>query len=604
MTALRKHDTYSPSLSSALHRGIITDVDQALHILADDTVIAVDFETTGVHIRKDRIMVVSLFGEQSFTPCVLHVRGDVMALAPLFGRSDVTFIYHNGANFDIPLQMAHGLPAPALAYDTLVGENIVGTGRKDAKVNLKDTLQRRLGVRITKNIDHGSWSKPDDLTRDQLIYCIEDIIHMCALYRAQQQLASDTGQLAALELEMDIVPLMAHMVYNGLPINLDTLREYRNKCEEAAVDAGVELMLAIGSINMGSWQQVKSGYANVGIRLDSTGAPYLNDLLLSTNDQLYEQGVITSPDYGDEAKRLIQLKLDFAENRKILSMFSDQWILNNVYDGRVYPRYRQCGCQTGRMSSDGPNIQQTPRILRSEAVPVFRGADDWVFVSVDYVQIELVIAAWIAQDHYMLSLFERGDDVHKTLGGYFYGKKPEDIVKKERQVAKSANFGLLYGAGAEGLRRYAASNKVFMTYEDAVRIRGVFFDIFPGIRKWHRQAYNLVRDGYKKSTVITMPNGFRRVLAGIDFKPSSILNTQVQGSAAVGIKQALRQMRQWEMDEYLVSAVHDEIVAYCPANIAEQYAEAMQLCMVDGMSSIVQCPVRTETTISPYWSKG
>jgi hypothetical protein len=108
-----------------------------------------------------------------------------------------------------------------------------------------------------------------------------------------------------------------------------------------------------------------------------------------------------------------------------------------------------------------------------------------------------------------------------------------------------------------------------------------------------QKAYAICRT--RNSCVITLPNGARRVLAGRSMSPSIILNTPVQGTAAVGMKLGLIEAGKKGLDRYLGAVVHDEAVACVPDEFAEEYALNMQDCLVRGMQSVVKhCPVKAE----------
>ena len=123
-------------------------------------------------------------------------------------------------------------------------------------------------------------------------------------------------------------------------------------------------------------------------------------------------------------------------------------------DGFVRASYMQLGADTGRMSSIKPNNQQIPR--DSEFRQCVQAPKGWKIVDADFSQMELRLAAALARDKNMTAAFQRGEDLHDYTA---------EQMGCDRQIAKSANFGLLYGAGTEGLRNYAGSSGVIMSTE-------------------------------------------------------------------------------------------------------------------------------------------
>ena len=134
------------------------------------------------------------------------------------------------------------------------------------------------------------------------------------------------------------------------------------------------------------------------------------------------------------------------------------------------PSYMQLGADTGRMSSIKPNNQQIPR--DSEFRQCVEAPEGWKIVDADFSQMELRLAAALANDENMIQAFIRGEDLHDYTA---------EQMGCDRQIAKSANFGLLYGAGAEGLRNYAGSSGVLMTLEEATKVRDNWLRTYKGV---------------------------------------------------------------------------------------------------------------------------
>lgn len=201
----------------------------------------------------------------------------------------------------------------------------------------------------------------------------------------------------------------------------------------------------------------------------------------------------------------------------------------------------------------------------------------------------------------MLQVFQAeasgGSDVHTATARMLLGK--QDINKQDRQIAKSAGFGLLFGMSAEGLQVYAR-----MTYgiefsaEEAKSHREAWLRAYPGIAKWQTRAY---RDQSKETRSTT---GRRRLLFG---NPPATwrLNSPVQADEADGLKTALGLLwkrRREHPDAVPVLAVHDEIVLECPAEQGEAVAAWLKECMVDAMGPILDpVPCEVEAKIVPTW---
>jgi DNA polymerase-1 len=244
------------------------------------------------------------------------------------------------------------------------------------------------------------------------------------------------------------------------------------------------------------------------------------------------------------------------------------------------------------MSCKEPNLQQLPRDPRYRRC--FVAPQGRVLVKADYSQIELRIAAKIADDERMLDAYHRGEDLHTTTARTVLGKS--EVSKADRQLSKSLNFGLLYGMGAKSLAAYAASNfGVALTVAEAAKHRDAFFRTYPGLRTWHRS----VPSGIVQTRTLT---GRRRVDVSAFTEK---LNTPTQGTGADGLKRALALL--WERraacpDAFPVLLVHDEIVVECDETKQNEATVWVREAMRDGMAPLLApVPVEVEVSAGRTW---
>ncbi len=256
------------------------------------------------------------------------------------------------------------------------------------------------------------------------------------------------------------------------------------------------------------------------------------------------------------------------------------------------------------MACDHPNLQNIPRSgpLRS----YIRAPEGRLFVIADYSQIELRIASKVSGDKEMLSAYTEGRDLHTLTAQNLTGR--EDISKDDRKLAKAVNFGLLYGMGAKGLQSYALrSYGVEMSLEEATLYRKRFFETYPGLRAWHERERRSWYHGETESRTLT---GRRRMDV---MRLTDRLNAPVQGTGADGLKLALAFL--WERRDECPGAVpvlvcHDEVVAECDADKAEEGKEWLEKLMIEGMEAAlngtdeVYVPVEVEARIARSWGEG
>jgi DNA polymerase I len=406
-----------------------------------------------------------------------------------------------------------------------------------------------------------------------------------------QQALVTVGLAQVAAIECQCVPALAWLELAGLPIDAQRWRDRAKQeaYQAQALEAQLHTILAQSrngsghlfpeALNWHSPQQVLSLLQHRGLALAKTDSETLAALT--------------------EVEPLIPVLLDYREAEKRAGTYGLAWLEKAVHPmtGRIHADYLQLGARAGRMSCTQPNIQNLPRSK------TYRGCitaePGSCIVKADYSQIELRIAAMIAQDAAMLAAYRAGQDLHSLTAARLLGVAPEQVTSESRQLAKAVNFGLLYGMGARTLQTYARQNyRVSLTPTEAEQYRQRFFTTYAGVRRWHRE------------TAATEPTE-TRTMAGrrrVDVKAfTERLNSPVQGTGADGLKWALARLfahRDEAPDARLVAVAHDEIVAECPIESVEQTATWLQEHMAAAMTEILQdaVPGVVETTIGQDWA--
>lgn len=561
---------------------VMTDPVLVASALAQDEVIAYDSETTGLDPHRSNIAVMQFFGQQSGVLGVVQVRNGQIhpAIKLLMRTSKALWVGHNVGMFDMQFLATHGVdPWVMRWYDTLVGEStVVDAGRRDVSKSLQSSLRRHLGLDIDKKIEH-SWNVTT-LNEQQIAYAARDVLSIPALMHAQKAKAVETGQEEALRMEQEVMPVFARMKFNGMPLQPRILREYVLEQRNEMNRLKAELVKTLGDINFNSPMQLKKAIAEkTGVVMHSTAAEVL---------------VETSQDPDSPAKDICTLLSEYRFCSQRVKMYSDEWIQEHITDGRVHPSFWQIGTDTGRVSCTNPNMQQVPRDARK----VFGHLPGYTIVACDYSQIEVRVMAHVSQDQTLLAMLKE-EDIHTSIAAQIFNKSPSEVTKAERTISKACSFTLLFGGGAQRLYDYARLNGSTATLEDMKRVVVKFFVAFTGVAAFKEKARTITnRPGV---AVVSMPNGLRRILAGDNKTLTRILNTKVQGAAAVGIKQAMIECGKRGLDKYLVATVHDELVACVPDAEAEAYGEALRDAMIAGMTFWVPTIVAAEIKSGISW---
>jgi DNA polymerase-1 len=387
-----------------------------------------------------------------------------------------------------------------------------------------------------------------------------------------------------MDLEMKLLPVVVGMESVGVGVDRSLLQSIRESAltNTKARQAEVRMLLGEPALNLNSPQQLLAALKKVGLNLPNTSEAVLK----AAED---DTGVVASLLNHRTSEKLGQQPASLLKAAGA--------------DGRIRCSFNPTGTDTGRFSCTAPNLQNIGRgSIRSAFVPEPGNK----LIVADYAQIELRIAAVVASDQKMLAAYRAGADLHRETAAAVLEKPMEEVTKQDRQLAKAVNFGLLYGQGAPGLVRYAAgSYGVNIQEEDAARIRALFFARYKGLSRWHAKAWEKAR---AKATEIRTRLGRRRLIppeASEWERFTTLVNTEVQGGAADGMKLALVELaHRLPTGASIISTVHDEVIVEAPAGLADQIRELTQTVMIDSMAGLYpEVPIEVEAHVCRHWGE-
>ena len=259
--------------------------------------------------------------------------------------------------------------------------------------------------------------------------------------------------------------------------------------------------------------------------------------------------------------------LEYRGVKKLLSTYIEPFP-NYVspVTGKVHTTFNQALTATGRLSSSKPNLQNIP--IRTERGKEIRKAfvpsrPDGLIVSADYSQIELRIMAHLSCDTHLIEAFRNGQDVHAITAAKIFGISPEEVTSDQRRIAKTANFGIMYGISAFGL-----AQRLHIGRAEAKKIIDDYFANFPAISAYINDTVAAAREtGYVETLF-----GRRRYLPDIDSRNATVralaernaINAPIQGTSADIIKLAMvnvdRRIAAEGLKSRMVLQIHDELV--------------------------------------------
>ncbi len=298
--------------------------------------------------------------------------------------------------------------------------------------------------------------------------------------------------------------------------------------------------------------------------------------------------------------------LEYRAVKKLLSTYIEPFPnFVSPKTGKIHTTFNQALTSTGRLSSSKPNLQNIP--IRTERGKEIRKAfvpstPDGVLISADYSQIELRIMAHLSGDGHLIEAFREGRDVHSITAAKIFGISNDEVTPEQRRIAKTANFGIIYGISAFGL-----SQRLKIPRAEAKKIIDDYFANFPAVASYIENTIRTVQEkGYAETLF-----GRRRYLPDINSRNSTVrslaernaVNAPIQGTAADIIKKAMinvdARMKEAGIRSRMVLQIHDELMF----DAIPSEVETLKKIIVDEMENVIQLsiPLTVECNYGKNW---
>jgi DNA polymerase I len=397
--------------------------------------------------------------------------------------------------------------------------------------------------------------------------------------------------------EMPLLNVLARMEFEGVKVDTNVLAKLSDELRSETDVIQREIFQMAGTeFNIGSPKQLGE------ILFDRMK---LGEKPKKTKSGQYATGedILLALSSKHEIARKI---LDYRVYEKLRSTYVDALPkMISKTDGRIHTDYRQAVAATGRLSSNNPNLQNIPirtakgRQIRKAFVP---RNDEFLFMSADYSQIELRIAASFAKDETMIEAFRNKRDIHTTTAAKVFKVDLEAVTADMRRKAKEVNFGILYGSTAFGL-----SQNLAISRSEASEIITAYFTEFPAIKRYMDDSINNARDKEFVETIL----GRRRYLRDINsrnvttrgFAERNAINAPIQGTAADIIKIAMVNIQRWldknKMKTKMIMQVHDELVFDLHRDEIEVVKENVSFLMKHAVH--LEVPMEVEVGVAENW---
>jgi DNA polymerase-1 len=587
---------------------LLTDeksLNAVLDSLKEDTIVAFDTETTGLDYEKNKLVGFSFCmndEEAYYVPFGHFYLGVADQVSPEVAKNAMRRIFNSrvvGHNIKFDLHFVTRFleddtldiycdsmilawlinPESALSLDKL-SEKLLG----HEMVHFKDTVKKGENF-STVELD------------DACVYAAEDAFITFKLYKLflqKLELQSATHLIEeAKSVEIPFIKTLLKMEKEGIEVDTGFLEKFLDE-----VKATLEAL-------------TKSIYELAGTEFNINSTKQLGVVLFETLG--LPVGKKTKTGYSTDEKVLNSLKdkhpiieklLEYREVHKLFSTYIDPLLklANEDENHRIHTSFVQTGTATGRLSSKNPNLQNIPTRtpLGAKIRQAFVAGESKKLIGIDYSQIELRLLAHFSQDPVLVDAFKHDKDIHLQTAIILFG---EEEAKAKRNIAKTVNFGLLYGMGQKKL-----SDTLGITTKEAKEIIEKYFESFPTVKSYFRSIVESSKENGYVETLLKRRRYFDYENATPMYRAAferESVNSVFQGSAADLIKLSMNKIHKIIEDESLNAVmllqIHDELIFEVDASQAEAFGDKFRNIM-EGIMEL-NIPLKASLNIGDNWSE-
>jgi DNA polymerase-1 len=573
---------------------------------------AVDLETTSLEPRRADIVGLA-FSWQAGEGWYLAVRGPdndakldphetLAKLRSVLEDPTVAKINQN-IKYDWLVFRQHGVNLAGVVGDPMVADYLLHAGERSH--SLEDLSNRYLQHRVIPITDLIGKKAKTQLRMDQVPtvqvaeYAGEDADVAFRLDEIlEKELSEQKLKQLYDEIEIPLIAVLAELEFNGIRLDVPLLRKLGGEMASQLAEIAQAIYEIAGhEFNIDSPKQLRKILFEemklpVQRKTGVTGEP-------STDQETLEKLAAM----GHPLPRKI---VEYRQVSKLKGTYVDALPeMVNPATGRVHASFNQTVAATGRLSSSEPNLQNVPvrtaqgRQIRQAFVP----EPGWLLLTADYSQIELRLLAHFSGDEQMRSAFAKDQDIHAAVAAQIFSIPEAEVTADQRRMAKTVNFGVIYGMSAHGL-----AERLEISRDEAGKFIDAYFARYPKVLGYQAQLLERCR----KTGFVTTILGRRRAITGIRADSSyqqrnqperEAINMEIQGSAADLMKLAMlniyRRLRLSKLQCRMLLTVHDELVFESPPDELKAAAKLVEEEMTGAMK--LDVPLKVDVGAGPNW---
>ncbi len=571
--------------------------------LQPDQIVAFDTETTGLEHGRDTLVGFSFSVDADagyYVPVAHNYLGVPEQVGAEAAKAAIEAIFrsrvvaHN-AKFDLHFVTEYlGCDRMEVYADTIILAWLVDPESALSLDKLAKSLFNHEMIAFKETVKKGETFASVEL-EDACRYAAEDALITYRLYDVLIERLKTRGSAhlidEAMDVEFPFISTLLGMEKAGIKVDPAYLESFSKEAQEGLARLTAEIYDAAGTeFNINSTKQLGALlFETLELRVvKKTKTGY------STDEKVLNTLIDAHP--------VVPLILKYRELHKLFSTYIDPLLklANGADDRRVHTSFVQTGTATGRLSSKNPNLQNIP--TRSEMGARIRQAfvseSGMRLIGIDYSQIELRLLAHFSKDPVLVASFREGKDIHRQTAVALFGEEEADA---KRHIAKTVNFGLLYGMGQKKL-----SDTLGIPTKEAKEIIERYFETFPTVKDYFRSIVETAKEQGYVETLLGRRRYFDFAKATPMLKAAyerESVNTVFQGSAADLIKMSMnridRMIRDEKLNATMLLQIHDELIFEVDA--AE--AEALGARFTKVMESIhtLEIPLKVSMNIAEHW---